>query len=302
MSRPHCRFCGAQPAQQSIKGEFVYGGTAEQHFWKCGACQMIYLFPPLSEELESTFYKKEFEKYMQKRTARDKDWSTPERHFESNQGETTRRMEFLENYLNHGSLKILEVGCSSGFMLSALKEKGMEVYGLDPSEGFIDYVRSKGIPVYKSLKEMGQDHHLVFDLIIHYYVLEHVRDPLAFIKQYMGLLHAGGRMIFEVPSASDALVEMYKVPAFDRFYWSVAHHWYFTRESLTQLLKRAGFYFELFAEQRYDISNHMTWMLEGRPGGFGRYSHVFGAELDRLYKERLKEHWLCDTIIAVLRK
>jgi hypothetical protein len=58
MTKPNCRFCNAKPSLQSIKGEFVYGGTPEQHFWKCDACQIIYLFPPLSEDEELSFYKK----------------------------------------------------------------------------------------------------------------------------------------------------------------------------------------------------------------------------------------------------
>jgi len=279
----------------------VYGGNSEQHFWKCDACQMIYLFPPFSVEEELSFYKREFEKYMEKRTGQDKDWSSPERHFICNQREVIRRMPFLESYLTEGQ-KILEVGCSSGFMLGALKDKGIDVYGLDPSEGFIQYVKSKGIPVYKTLEELKENHDLIFDLIIHYYILEHIRNPVEFIRQYMGLLNDTGKMIFEVPCATDPLIELYKVPAFYRFYWSVAHHWYFNRESLTKLLRKTGYIFELFPEQRYDISNHMTWMLEGKPGGLGRYSHIFGQELEQLYKEKLKENWLCDTIIAVVRR
>ena len=301
MITPNCRFCDAVPSLQSIKGRFVYGGTSEQHFWKWDACKMIYLFPPLPEEEESVFYKKEFEKYMEKRTGQDKDWSSPEKHFLSNQREVRRRMPFLESYLTEVQ-KILEIGCSSGFMLSALKDKGMDVYGLDPSEGFIEYVRSKGIQVKKTLEELKEDHDIDFDLILHYYVLEHIRNPLGFIRQYMELLNDTGKMIFEVPCATDPLVELYKVPAFDRFYWSVAHHWYFNRESLAELLKKTDYSFELFPDQRYDISNHMTWMQEGKPGGLSRYGHIFGSELDRLYKEKLKENWLCDTIIAVVKK
>jgi SAM-dependent methyltransferase len=210
-------------------------------------------------------------------------------------------MVFLEPLLSSDQ-RILEIGCSSGFMLSALRDRGVDVYGLDPSEGFIDYVRSKGIQVYSSLDELREGRDLAFDLVIHYYVLEHIGDPVEFIKQYMELLNDRGKMVFEVPCATDPLVELYKVPAFDSFFWSVAHHWYFNRESLTRVLDRTGYAFELFPEQRYDISNHMTWMIEGKPGGLGRYSHVFEKELEHLYKEKLKDKWLCDTIVAVVRR
>lgn len=301
LEQPKCRFCGSEPSFQSIKGEHVFGGKPEQHFWKCNDCQIIYLFPPPSKEEEYEFYKKEFEKYMETRSGPDKDWSSPEKHTESNQGEVRRRMSFLVPYLEKGQ-KALEIGCSSGFMLSALKERGLDVYGLDPSEGFIEYVRSIGIYVYKNLEELKTNHDIKFDLIIHYYVLEHIRNPVDFIKQCMKLLKSEGKMVFEVPCATDPLITLYKVPLFDKFYWSVAHHWYFNRESLTEVLKNTGFRFELFPEQRYDLSNHMVWMQEGKPGGMSRYSDIFGSSLDDLYKDKLKEHWLCDTIIAVVEK
>ena len=46
--------------------------------------------------------------------------------------------KYLEKYISEGQ-RILEIGCSSGFMLSAFKQRGLEVYGLDPSEAFIEY-------------------------------------------------------------------------------------------------------------------------------------------------------------------
>jgi SAM-dependent methyltransferase len=296
MNHPNCRFCAAKPSQQSIKGDFVYGGQPNQRFWKCDDCQMIYLYPPPTEEEEIIFYKREFEKYMEGRSARDKDWSSPEKHFQTNQSEVIRRMPFLDSYLTKGQ-EILEIGCSSGFMLSALRDKGMKVYGLDPSEGFISYVQEKGIPVYKEIDDLQKKYPNKFDLIIHYYVLEHIRKPVDFIKFYMDLLKASGKMVFEVPCATDPLIEMYNIPAFDKFYWSVAHHWYFTKESLTRVISESGYNFQLFPEQRYDLSNHIIWMIDGKPGGYGHFSHIFEPDLDHLYKK-----WLCDTIVAVIDK
>lgn len=299
-SVPACRFCKAGPAEQSIKGEFVYGGRPEQHFWRCARCSMIYLYPAMTEDEEARFYRAEFEKYMANRAGVDMDWSGPEKHVQSNQREVTRRLPFLKPHIRMGA-KVLEVGCSSGFMLSALKKRGMDVYGIDPSGGFIDFVRKQGIKVFESLEQLRSQADVRFDLIIHYYVFEHIRHPVDFIRQYVALLKPNGRMLFEVPCANDPLIELYRIPAFDRFYWSVAHHWYFNPDSLARVLEQVPCAFELRAEQRYDISNHMVWLQDGKPGGYGRYSHVFGPALDGHYKDRLKQQWVCDTIVAVLK-
>ena len=301
ITKPKCRFCQASEEKQSIKGDYVYGGTPEQHFWECEQCRTIYLDPPMNEEDEARFYVQEFEKYMDNRAGNDMDWSGPENHVQSNQREVIRRMPFLEPYIEKGK-KVLEVGCSSGFMLSALKERGMDVYGLDPSGGFIDFVRSKGISVFNQLDDLKKDHHEKFNLIIHYYVLEHIRNPVKFLNEYMQLLSDDGVMVFEVPCASDPLVELYKIETFDKFYWSVAHHWYFNKESLSKFLGKVDGTYELLPEQRYDISNHMVWMQDGKPGGLGKYNDVFGSELNELYKRQLKKNWLCDTIVAVLKR
>lgn len=298
---PSCRLCNAPSAKQTIKGKNVFGGHPDQHFWFCSVCGIIYLYPPLNEQEEKFFYKKEFEKFMASRAGADMDWTGPDQHVRSNQREVDRRMPFLLKYLKPG-YSVLEVGCSSGFMLSALKANGMKVVGIEPSGSFINYVRGKGIPVFQTSKELKETKSTVFDAVIHYYVLEHIRYLEKFIKEYMAFLSKTGVMVFEVPCASDPLVELYKVAAFDDFYWSVAHHWYFTRQSLTNVLQRTGFTFELYPEQRYDLSNHMTWMLDSKPGGLGRWSDVFGGMLDLKYKDRLKKLWLCDTIVAVVRK
>lgn len=301
MITPACRFCGADPSRQAIKGDYVYGGTPDQKFWRCDACDMIYLSPAMSEADEAAFYNREFEKFMATRAGQDMDWTGPEKHVASNQREVRRRLPFLLPRLAAGG-SVLEVGCSSGFMLMALREKGMAVCGIDPSGGFIDFVRSNGIACVHSREELAGERPGKWDAIIHYYVFEHVREPVAFIKQYMDMLAPGGTMIFEVPSATEPLIELYKVEAFDRFYWSVAHHWYFTPASLSRVLERAGFRFELFPEQRYDVSNHMVWMQDGKPGGYGKYAALFGPDLDELYKQRLKDAWHCDTIIAAVHK
>ena len=299
--KPICRFCSSDSALQEIKGEFVYGGKPEQHFWRCSACEMIYLYPSPTAEEEKRFYRQEFEKFMKKRGALDKDWSTPKKHFQTNWEEAKRRLAILKPYLKQGD-RILEIGCSSGFMLNALKNIGMEVFGIDPSEGFIDFVRKKGIPVFVSIDGLRKEIAHSFDFIIHYYVLEHVRDPVEFIRKYLTFLSPNGKMLFEVPSATDPLIDLYRVDAFDRFYWSAVHHWYFTPQSLTKVIQRCNCRFELFPEQRYDLSNHMTWMNEGKPGGTGKFADIFGKELDELYKKRLREYWHCDTIVALVNE
>ena len=297
-----CRLCGASSRFQKIKGSFVFGGKARDKFWECSACKIVYLYPLPSEKQEEIFYRNEFEKYMAKRAGKDtrKGWLTPEDHIQVNQTEVARRMMFLKQFLNRRKrLNILEIGCSSGFLLFALRDLKHEVYGIEPSGLFTDFLRTNKITLFSNADEAEQSG-IKFDLIIHYYVLEHIRKPTDFLQSYMKLLSRGGRMVFEVPNVKDPLLSLYKVPAFDKFYWSIAHHWYFSPESMSYVLNKPGYKHTFYFDQRYDLSNHMVWMLEGKPGGKGRYSDIFTPELENSYKQSLVNSGYCDTLGVIL--
>lgn len=197
----------------------------------------------------------------------------------------------------------MEVGCSSGFMLFALKEQGHTCLGIEPSGLFSEYVRNLGIDVYSSLERLMQtEAERKFDIIQHFFVLEHIADPFAFLKTQLTLLKPGGKIIFEIPNVADALYSIYDIPLFERFYWSIAHRWYFSRVSLEYLLKKLGEPYEIILDQRYDLSNHITWALDGRPGGTGRYTNKLGIEIEEAYKQSLVKSGHCDTLISVITK
>ncbi|GBL32934.1 ubiquinone biosynthesis O-methyltransferase [Methylophilaceae bacterium] len=201
-------------------------------------------------------------------------WQKAEEHIVANELTRQRRMKYIERHLRAGA-SILEVGCSSGFMLLPLSESGYSCAGVEPSGVFSEFVKSKGLTVYDSLDNLIKSGpNELFDLILHFFVLEHIADPVEFLKMQLSLLKPGGKIIFEIPNAADPLYSVYDIPAFERFYWSVAHPWYFNEVSTQHLLKKLGLPYEVIREQRYDFSNHMVWARDGKPGGMGRFTKL----------------------------
>lgn len=299
MDIPACRFCGAGAESQSIKGPYVFGGTDQHKFWHCSRCDMVYLYPVPSVAQESEFYRKEFEKFMADRSG-NRAWKRPEEHVASNQDHVVRRRKYLAPYLRPG-LNLLEIGCSSGFMMNAFRDAGLSSYGVEPSCVFLDFLKRQGHIAFESLGQLkaaypGQR----YDLIVHFFVLEHIRDPVGFLREQLAMLAPGGRIIFEVPCVTDPLVSLYAVPVFERFYWSIAHHWYFSPTSIGHVAERLGHGVRLIPDQRYDLSNHIQWLREGKPGGQGMYSHVFSDKLIEQYKADLKAKWVCDTLVGII--
>jgi len=299
----NCRLCKAPLKGPDIVGNFVYGGTSRQKFYRCPRCDAAFLYPPMKKEEESRFYSNEFEKFMEKRSGKDFDWSGPEAHIKSNEKQFKRRLPFFEEFIRPGR-RVLEIGCSSGFMLLPLKEMGLDVIGVEPSGNFAGFLKKQGIPVYDSTKKLHkiEGRSQAFDLVMHFFVLEHIGEPIAFLKDALKLVKPGGKMVFEIPSRDDPLLSIYNIPAFHKFYWSVAHNYYFNRVSLEFIMSRLGEKFEILAEQRYDLSNHVTWALEGKPGGQGRFSGFFTPELERAYSDSMKSTGHCDTLVVRVHK
>ena len=296
---PTCRICKCNE-NQKLRAEHVFGGKDEHNFWECNECGVIYLYPFLSEEEEKHFYKKEFEKFMSSRVGDHRDWSNAKKHVSSNQDQVKRRWRFLEDYIKKGN-KILEVGCSSGFMMDAFRDVGMDCYGVEPSGEFLDFLKDNKHIAYDSLESLKKNETVKFDLIAHFFVFEHIADPFEFLEETYNLLADGGVIIAEIPSSTDALTSVYNIPAFEKFYWSIAHHYYYNPKSLQFILNQLGYRYEILPEQRYDLSNHMTWMMDGKPGGQNRFE-LFSDETLKSYKNDLMKNWKCDTVILKIFK
>jgi SAM-dependent methyltransferase len=292
MDHPRCRICGE--TDHSLISNRVAGAPASA-VYLCGSCGIVYQHPIMTEEEETRFYALEFDRYMQSRSGPN--WRSPEEHFFSHQGEGERRLPLVRPFLDRKQA-VLEIGSATGYFLDDLRAYAGTVTGVEPNPEHARYARSQGIETYPSLDSLGDRS---FDCIALYYVLEHARDPVGLLRRLKTLLRASGCVFIEVPNVDDALISTYSIPQFSPFYWQKAHYYYFSRHTLKHTCERAGFNAEVLPVQRYDLSNHLVWMMEGNPGGAGRFKHLFTPELEVAYTEALKKHWICDTVFCVAR-
>jgi SAM-dependent methyltransferase len=300
-----CPLCKASADRQLVITRHVYGdASGERAFFHCTSCDIRYQYPTLSPDQNEQFYHAEFETFMTGRTGdTGADWQTAENHVLSNENTRKRRMAYLKPYSDNAKT-ILEIGCSSGFMLFPFLEKGKVCVGVEPSGVFKEFLKSRGIPVFRDLQELIETRSgpLAYDLIQHFFVLEHIPDPISFLMEQVTLLSDKGSIVFEVPNVADPLLTIYDVPSFERFYWSLAHPWYFSEEALAYLLDKVGRPYTIQRDQRYDLSNHFCWALEGRPGGSGRFSSQLGEKLESVYKSELIRSGHCDTLIVTISR
>lgn len=298
-----CPLCKNQTKKHKLISQKVYGDKKPggKCFIQCDRCDVIYLYPPLSTKEQADFYNLEFEKFMADRAGDSFGWDNSEKHILANESTRTRRMNFISKYIRPES-RILEIGCSSGFMLIPLMKDGHITVGVEPSGYFLTEVLSRGIACYESLEKLLVSSEPMFDIIMHFFVLEHISDPATFILDGLSKLKQGGVMLFEIPCAYDALYKLYDNKEFGEFYWSIAHSWYFSYDSIAFLLDKLGLQYTIIPEQRYDLSNHLVWLNNGLPGGMERYTSVLGPELEESYKNQLIKAGYYDTLMVSIRK
>ena len=137
-----------------------------------------------------------------------------------------------------------------------------------------------------------------------FHVLEHLPDPLPVLRAIRGKLAAeSGMLVVEVPHARDFLLSELHNEAFTAFTLWSQHLVLHTRESLSLLLRAAGFVdVEVVGVQRYGLANHLTWLSEGKPGGHqGALARLETEALGDAYAAALAGIDATDTLVATAR-
>ena len=98
-------------------------------------------------------------------------------------------------------LKILEIGCSYGYLSYALHKSGFDVKALDIAEGAINFAKKNFGDFFYNLdiKEFLKQTDEKFDLIIATEVIEHLKDPNNFLRDCTKLLKKEGQIILTTP-------------------------------------------------------------------------------------------------------
>jgi SAM-dependent methyltransferase len=130
-------------------------------------------------------------------------------------------------------LKVLDIGCGTGFLLHKLSEFGFLVNGIEPGgQAKIGFQKYK-IPIVNDffpLENMEND----YDLVISILVLEHIMDPESFIAQIRKILKNSGKVILGVPN-EEPYISSGDISTLFHEHWN-----YFTPDSFFNFLHHNG--------------------------------------------------------------
>lgn len=135
--------------------------------------------------------------------------------------------------------RILDVGASVGTFLSQAQQRGWTGIGIEPNKTAVRICREKDLRVEEGffdenfLKDALRNDY-TYDVIHMGDVLEHVFDPIAFLKIAYNLLRSGGYIVIVTPNINHFLTRKYQIKPKE-------HLVYFNARSLAKALQSAGF-------------------------------------------------------------
>lgn len=145
-------------------------------------------------------------------------------------------LQLLENTSRDAT--ILDIGCSSGILLTDLVNKGFKkenLYGIDISEKAIENCHKNGIANTSVMDAQDITLSQKFDILIASDCLEHLKDDKQALANWYDLLKPNGTLLVFVP----AFMSLWS--AHDVFNM---HYRRYTKPELTEKLKETGFKIE----------------------------------------------------------
>jgi 2-polyprenyl-3-methyl-5-hydroxy-6-metoxy-1,4-benzoquinol methylase len=218
----------------------------DAHLAACRACHSWIFFPRPTQEKQSGIHDNPgYFEHPYFKLRRDLD--------ESQRRRCRELFARLEGALDLGELRgcrMLDVGCDTGTLLAAArKEFGIVPFGVDVNRNAIRIASAIGVAAYCGTLETMPASLSDFSLITAVDLIEHVADPRAFLAELRNRLTKGGLAYLETPNIRSAVYGIGRVLSiltggrpgalFDRLF-PAQHIQYFTRASLTALVRAAG--------------------------------------------------------------
>lgn len=197
---------------------------------------------------------------------------------------------------------VADIGCGGGAFLDCLSGTAGKIVAVEPSAYYRNMMNQKGYHTYPYASEAAKDWKEKIDVVVSFDVIEHVEDPIQFLKDIRMLLCEEGEAVIGTPTDAPVMRQMLGNIYEQRLLFSTQHLWIFSEKNLKMMAKEAGFeQIEVRYFQRYGLSNFIGWMKEQRACGEPDYSFISDA-MDAVWKSELSRQGLSDYIVLYLKK
>ena len=150
-----------------------------------------------------------------------------------------QRASWLENFTSPG--RLLELGSGRGFFLDAVRSRGFDPLGVEPSPALAERAGLEfGVRVKQGFLEEVDLAGERFESVCMFHVFEHVEEPIELLDRLAGLLQGRCLLVLEVPNLASAMARR-RAEGWAAVQPSNLHITQFTPWSLRRVVERAGF-------------------------------------------------------------
>jgi len=136
------------------------------------------------------------------------------------------------------SPSILDIGCATGALLAALRDKGWRVTGVEISPSAVYAKNERKLDVRNVPLEENDFPEGSFDVILASHLIEHLNEPKTFLEETYRILKNNGSIFITTPDISGFQSRLFG----SRWRSAIFDHLYlFSRRTLSKMLKTVGF-------------------------------------------------------------
>lgn len=134
--------------------------------------------------------------------------------------------------------RLLEIGCASGSFLHKMQKQGWRTQGIELSEKAAQSARSHGLNVHVGTLENAPSPEESFDLIVGWFVLEHLHQPIDCLKKLREWATAESWLVLSIPNAGSFEFQIFRERWYALHLPFHLHH--FTPKTINEVLKVSG--------------------------------------------------------------
>jgi 2-polyprenyl-3-methyl-5-hydroxy-6-metoxy-1,4-benzoquinol methylase len=181
---------------------------------------------------------------------------------------------------------IFEIGCGTGEFLKIASSNGHRVAGSELNSRAATQARNAGFNVMEqALNQLCAVHNEAFDAVCAFQVLEHISDPVSFIRAALGLVRPGGRLVLAVPNSAG-----FEGLGYDLLQYPPHHMSWWTANCLRSLQQ----FFPMRVERmiveplaREHLDNYLDWHKRSVCKRSTLYSRIFSQKALRIVRKCL---------------
>ncbi|MEI6454920.1 MAG: class I SAM-dependent methyltransferase [bacterium] len=290
--RSKCEVCGSPEFSHylTVKDYFLSGESFE--IVQCTVCGFRYINPrPPESEIEKYYQSDEYISHNAQKVTLTTTLYKTARFFAIRD-----KFRIIKSYSN--GIRLLDIGCGTGELLSYCAGKNYQVKGVEVNDGAREFARNfHHLEVTKNLTDLNSSSEK-FDVISLWHVLEHFYLLNESIQMIRDILLPGGTLIIALPNCNSWDARYYKE------YWAAydvpRHLSHFSYPTFKLLAHRNGFEVIKFIPQKLDAF-YVSLLSEQYLNGRKNFLNAFMKGIRSNYYG-LKDPLNHSSLIYILRR